>query len=324
MDRSQTAQRLIESWWNALAPVKSNNGLPAKGTVAGALVVLERLKADYTLDLNRHRAKKGQSQIKGAGKAQTQKILNQFGETRLFVGEGGRTNRGLAGDIASLLEALRQANLEPLPLEERAQILTQLQIFLIGKVGEYFNRERLKFVYNPSLSVWQNIHGLLQDARANGKEGQVAQYMIGAKLTLRFPDFDIRNDSYSASDAPSGSPGDFLIGDTAFHVTIAPNQGHYEKCKSNTDAGFHVYLLAPERISTGVRQYAENFLPGRITVHSVESFVAQNLDELSFFSKEKRDSEFHRLLTIYNHRVDQVEADKSLLIEIPRNLVPKI
>ncbi|MBI4671924.1 MAG: DUF4928 family protein [Chloroflexi bacterium] len=91
MNKSQNTLQLIQNWWNSMSPVRGNNGLPAKGTVAGALVVLDRLKSEYDLDLNHHRAK-GQSQIEGAGRARTQKILAQFGEMRIFLAEGGRTN----------------------------------------------------------------------------------------------------------------------------------------------------------------------------------------------------------------------------------------
>ena len=136
----------MEQWWDGLNPVKQNNGLPAKGTVAGALVVLERLKVEYILDSDHHRTE-GKSQIKGVSKAATQKILESFSEVREFLQEGGRTNRGLAGDIAKLLDTLKLMKLHNLQTEKRNQLLRELQIFLVGKVGDYFNRERVKFVF---------------------------------------------------------------------------------------------------------------------------------------------------------------------------------
>jgi hypothetical protein len=320
MTKTQTTLDLVESWWTSLARIKQNNNLPAKGTVAGALVVLENLKDTYVLDINQHRAKKGQSQIKGVGKGNVQKILARFGETRDFLKEGGRTNRGLAGDIASLLDALKLAGLDGLPTNARNEALTEVQKFLAGKVGEYFNRERVKVIYNPANTAWQSVHDILDAAREVGKEGPVAQYLVGAKLALRFPELNVRNDISSAQDELSGSPGDFLVNDTAFHVTVAPNTGHFEKCKQNIEMGYSVYLLIPERILMGTRQNAENFLPGRITTQPIESFVAQNLEELSMFSKGELIGGFRRLLEKYNERVDQVEPDKSMLIEIPRNL----
>src|SRR3989304_732734 len=117
MTKTQEALDLVKRWWDSLAPVKQNNNLPAKGTVAGALVVLDSLKDKYVLDINQHRAKIGQSQIKGVGKASVQKILARFEETRDFLKEGGRTNRGLAGAIAEMLEALKSAELEGLPAD---------------------------------------------------------------------------------------------------------------------------------------------------------------------------------------------------------------
>jgi hypothetical protein len=320
MTKAQEILSLAKHWWDSLAPVKQNNGLPAKGTVAGALVVLERLKTKYVLDLDQHRAKRGQSQIEGAGKSSTQKILAKFGETRKFLEEGGRTNRGLAGEIGRLLDTLKSARLENLSTDERNRILTEVQEFLVSKVGEYFSRERVKFTYNPANTAWHCVHIILETAREGGKEGPVAQYLVGAKLTLRFPNINIRNDSYSASDAQSGSPGDFLVNDTAFHVTVAPNLGHWEKCEQNIGMGYNAYLLVPDRILVGTRQIAESMLPGQITTQSIESFVAQNLEELSVFSKGTLVGGLRRLLETYNERVDQVESDKAMLIEIPRNL----
>lgn len=209
MTKIQTTIDFVKRWWDSLPPVKQNNNLPAKGTVAGALVVLESLKVKYTLNINEHRARKGQSQLKGVGKASVQKILARFGEMRNFLKEGGRTNRGLAGDIANLLNELKLAGLESLPTSARNEILTEVQKFLVIKVGEYFSRERVKVIYNPANTAWQSIHDILETAREVGKEGPVAQYLVGAKLALRFPDLIIRNDISSAQDELSGSPGDF-------------------------------------------------------------------------------------------------------------------
>ena len=49
----------------------------------------------------------------------------------------------------------------------------------------------------------------------------MAQYLVGAKLSIRFPNIEIRNDISSTQDEISGSPGDFVVNDAAFHVTVA-------------------------------------------------------------------------------------------------------
>jgi len=55
-------------------------------------------------------------------------------------------------------------------------------------------------------------------------------------------------------------------------------------------------------------------------VVSIETFVSQNLEELSVFTTKGLVSGFRRLLETYNERVDRVETDKSMMIDIPRNL----
>jgi hypothetical protein len=305
--------------WYENLPVHKASGGPAKGTIAAALVVLERLKSEFNLDLEAHRAPGG-SQIKGASGQAVKKILERFGEKRPFAKEGGRTNRGGPGDIKPMLDALKIARLDTYEASERSSILDDLQQVLVKKVIEFHNRERIKLVYDPSKTTWQVVQQLLAQARETGKEGPLAQYLVGAKLELRFPDISVGNESYSTADDQLGRPGDFFIGDTAFHVTVAPMPALYEKCRQNLNDGMKVYLLVPDRTLSGARQNAELILPGRISVESIESFVSQNIDELSGFSKKKLTTGIRQLLETYNYRVESCEIDKSMLIEMPKNI----
>lgn len=317
---TKQALRVLCDWWDGLPTYKQNNGLPAQGTLASALVVLDRLQSNYSLDIEMHTAEGG-VQIIGLGRRRTSEILARFGETRSFLEEGGRTNRGSRKPVRVLLEALMSLNLDALPQAERKGILVEMQRWLVvEKVSEYFNRERVKFDFIPEQTAWQTVHDILAAARLVGKEGQVAQYLVGAKLALRFPDSTVRNDLYSTSDVQSGLPGDFVLGSTVFHVTVAPMPAHYDKCKGNVQAGYDVYLLVPDRLTVGARQNTEGLLPGRISVQSLEAFVSQNLEELSHFTRAERTTGFRTLLQTYNTRGDVIETDKSLLIEIPYNL----
>jgi hypothetical protein len=96
--------------------------------------------------------------------------------------------------------------------------------------------------------------------------------------------------------------------------------GVFEKCKRNIDEGYRPLLVVPHDKVLGSMQIAEETAPGKIMVISLESFISQNIEELSGFSGDKFRSKFRSLLDIYNLRVDQTEMDKSLLIEIPENL----
>src|SRR6266850_1770794 len=107
---TSSARTLFVAWYDSLPNYRDN--IPARGTLAGALAVLDRLKKHYVLDIDAHTATKGQSQIAGVGKGTLSRILKEFGEERPFLSEGGRTNRGLRGSIQSLLKALENAGLQ--------------------------------------------------------------------------------------------------------------------------------------------------------------------------------------------------------------------
>ncbi|NTU42730.1 MAG: DUF4928 family protein [Nitrospirales bacterium] len=180
---------------------------------------------------------------------------------------------------------------------------------------------RIVVSYDFCLATRDNVHNLLEEARKSGKESEFAHHLIGASLQIAFPGIHVKNAfSYSTADDQLGRPGDFYIGDTAFHVTVAPMIAVYEKCKDNLDKGFRVYLLVPERALKGARQNAELMVQGRIAVETIESFVGQNIEELSYFSIDKLKSGFRRLLDAYNARIDLAETDKSMMVEIPRSL----
>src|SRR5690606_8962584 len=99
----------------------------------------------------------GGAQIKGASGAAVARILERFGETRPFSKEGGRTNRGGPGDIRKMLEALDESKITDVALEERIKILERLQSFLVEKVREYHNRQRLSFVFDPTKTTRQLV-----------------------------------------------------------------------------------------------------------------------------------------------------------------------
>jgi len=62
-------------------------------------------------------------------------------------------------------------------------------------------------------------------------------------------------------------------------------------------------------------------LQNRIRITSIESFVGQNLEEMGEFGKTKLAANIQALLKKCNERVAQAETDRSLLIEIPENLL---
>jgi hypothetical protein len=135
------------NWYNSLKIVKQNNG-PANGTIATALVVLQRLQEDFDLDSKAHVAPGGM-QIKGASGAAVAGILKSFGEKRPFAKEGGRTNRGGPAEVTALLDALDKLKLSKLSKNDRNKSLREMQAFLVERVKDYHNRQKIKFTFDP-------------------------------------------------------------------------------------------------------------------------------------------------------------------------------
>lgn len=309
---------MFENWYASLKIVKANGG-PANGTIAAALVVLERLKQNFNLNFDSHIAPGGM-QISGASGSAVAEILRRHGEIRPFAREGGRTNRGGPGEIKSLLNSLIRLGLDTQSEETRNAILESFQQFLVDRVKDFHNRQKIKLVFDAKLSTWQIVKNLLDAARNEGKDGTVAQHLVGAKLKLRFPELEIENNAASTADRPTGRHGDFFVGETAFHVTVAPMTPVFEKCLLNVKEGFKAYVVVPAAKLNAAREMAQQICGGQIAVESLESFVSQNIDELSQFKGDNLKINFVELVKIYNARVDAVEIDKSLMIELPSSL----
>ena len=315
MDQSDI-EKAVHAWIRRLPRHKQNAGLPARGTLGGALVVLERLKSHFLLDIEKHTSPGG-SQISGLSGAKVRKLLAGLGESRDFGSEVGRTNRSARTEVGWLLEELRPLRLEDLPAAVRNEFLTHAQLTVKVPIQEWFNQQRLVFVFEPGSSTRNVIAGLLESARAAGKEGPVAQYLVGAKLAMRFPRKEFANQSFSTADVQTERAGDYQLGDMPIHVTVAPMEGVFEKCARNIGTGLRPLLLVPDRYVAAARSNADLRGLRGLAVESLESYVALNCDELSEGSRELHPAQLRRLLELYNSRVDQVEIDKSLLIDIP-------
>lgn len=292
------------------------NGFPPRGSVGVGLCVLEGLKSDWNLDADSHIAPGG-AQVRGASKNVLDRILTAHGESRSFLAEGGRTNRGSPAAARSLLSTLSELGLDALSPPERESLLNEAQKVLVKKIQDQLNSKRIEVAYDPSKTLWEAVHGLLTAARAANKAPAVAQHIVGAKLALRFPRKDIENNPTSAADASGRRLGDFLVGDTVFHVTLSPGQPLMQKCRRNIAEGHRPFILVPHDRYEGARQLAEDAAPGQIEVESIESFVSQNIGELSEFEDESLKTTLRSLLESYNSRVEAAETDRSVMVDIP-------
>jgi len=101
---------------------------------------------------------------------------------------------------------------------------------------------KITFSYTPNLPTRDSIQSLIISSRVGKKEYNVACHLLAAYLSNEFRFHGIHG-SYGAFENSPESFGDYIVGDTAFHVRTSPFSDVYEKCSSNVAHGLRVYRL---------------------------------------------------------------------------------
>ena len=314
MGMMEQANAAYQSWFEGLERGKSD-GLPDWGPMCTGLIVLERLIENYTLDIKDHTTADG-AQIRRQGIVLGNKILKKFGiPMKLTYGEFGRTNRSSLPTAEKLLNILQPLHLEHLPKDERNLILAGLQEKLLASLVLYTDRFQVEARYESAMTTEKFVKLVLLKGTPK-TSGAIAQHLVGAKLELRFPDKEIPNHAASTADAPTERSGDFIIGDTIFHVTMAPQDLVFLKCQRNLGAGYRVYLLVPAKhVQSALRKAKVFEIEDAIVVKSIESFIGQNIDELGMFSTSLLTQELRKLIEVYNRRIQIERYAPELKIE---------
>jgi hypothetical protein len=292
---------------------------PDRYVVCAGLAVLELMRTKYPLSHDDYITPKNQVRTSGS---LVQRVLARHGEMRQYASEGGRTTRGTRIAAEALVSRLNTVDeLQSADDQERHRLIGTMQAWLADRVKEYFERQKIEIDLVLDKPSAQIIYDIMEAADSRNQMGPVIQHLVGAKLALRFPHREIENHSYTTADTQLGRPGDFVVEDTVFHVTASPSEPLIGKCGDNLRNGYRVAVLVPERRLLAARQLAElRDMDVKIGVGAVEAFVGQNIDEIGEFGKGAISKGFRSLLEEYNRRVAAVEADRSLLIDIPENL----
>jgi len=223
--------------------------------------------------------------------------------------------------IEVLREALDEVGFSMLPDGKQARFVDHMYTFFAERLEGYQNSQPIRFDFDMPRTARSMVSEILSEARKRRQDGAVAHHLTGATLAIRFPHIVIGNSPYSAADDQAERAGDFQIGRTAFHVTVAPNPGHVQRCVENVAQGLSVYMIvSDERLGFTRTRVADADLSSRVSVEAIESFVGQNLSELSEFGSDKLGQQLMKLLTEYNSRVGTAETDDSLRINIPSAL----
>jgi hypothetical protein len=315
----EKASAVLRQWYADERPAPGAD----RSVVCAGLAVLERVRLGANLPLRPEDYLTKKNQVRTGGPL-IKRILRRHGETRLYSREGGRTTRGTRPAAERFVERLNPLkDLATASSLEREQVADALQRWLVeNAVRDYFNRQQIEVEISLDKPGPQIIADILEAADLKNQCGPVAQHLVGAKLSLRYPHLSVENYSYTTADQQLGRPGDFVLSDTVFHVTVAPMPSVVDKCGENIRHGYRTMLLVSESKMPAARAMAETAgLQNRIGIASIEAFVGQHLEEMGEFGKARLAANTHSLLLKYNERVLQSETDRSLLIEVPENLL---
>jgi hypothetical protein len=145
----------------------------------------------------------------------------------------------------------------------------------------------------------------------------VEQHLVGATLQQRHTDIEVANFPGHAADVQTGRPGDFVIGRIVYHVTVAPTPGVVQECHENIKSGLHPILLVPSELVSKTKSFAEYAgLEKLLSVVAIEDFVALNIIELATAKDSRFIDVLRQIISLYNERLEEVETDMSLKIEV--------
>ena len=294
----------------------------AKGGIAVGLQVTRYLREnEATFPVNPDDLLTGKGgQVKMLAGPNIKRILEDHGITRRFLAEGGRTNRGsidyMRGYVAFLNELAADGRLvSPDDLDVVEEVWVEF-------VREYFLAKPFQVNLDHSMGLSAFVREVLELAAQRDQDGSglryagaVLQHLIGAKLSLVFPD-GVDHHSFSTSDEQGGRHGDFELGDVAVHVTTAPSQALMERCAANLRANLRpIIVTVPSRVDMARILAEDAGLWDRIDILDASQFITTNIYELSNFAQEGRDEAVRDLLDAYNSIIDEVEENPSLRIE---------
>ena len=289
--------------------------------MTSGIAIAELLREQFPLTADSIKSEKN-SQVKGLSGTLVKNVLAQHCETRKFTSEGGRTSRGTLVIATELAERLSAALIPLSPDKETLQqVAEELQSYFVSCIKcDYFDKKKIDVNLDCEKPVSSIVSDILCAAkeRADQPTGIVAQHLVGAKLELRFPNLEVGRDKANAADLQTDRQGDFQLGNTAFHVTVAPSAKLADRARSNIQQGFRPVMLVPVasvNFATGL--FDSEGLGDRVSVQSIESFVGTNIEEMGEYSSGSIRLGIAKLIRRYNERIHECEIDQSLRIEEP-------
>ena len=284
--------------------------VPAR--LQAAMALLERLREFPTLRLDEHK----QPNSSGLDSHETygDRVHERLALKPINKNHGRRSSN-VGGWGQNLLDRVKDAGFGRISPDSREKLIDATQGELAAILRAILDQDPIE-ARVKGRSAEAVIRQLLEQAEAKGKAGEVAQYLVGAKLMLRLGrEIDVvqanKGDRKSHGDL-KGRTGDFEIENATIEVAVGlPDDKHLAQvAEALKDNDLEVWLLTRhDRVATWKNELGEfeGVEMQRLIVTSVEAFVGQNVSELGGFSSKGKATQLAELFKLYNERwVDKV------------------
>jgi hypothetical protein len=285
---------------------KGDRFVPAR--LQAALALLERLRDFPALALDKHLSQSGSAGLQGhetyGARALQRLQLQPINKNH------GRRSSNLSAWGQELLDAVGGLDFGNANAKVRGQIVDQVQGIFAAPLRTIIEEDPLE-VHLRGRTAEAVISDLLLAAEEKGKSGDVAQYLVGAKLALRFkreiPVHPANKSDRTSHVDPTPRLGDFEIENAVIEVAVGlPDDKHLHQIAEILDkSDAEVWLLTrADRVPTWKNELeaAEGVETKRVVVTSVEAFVGQNITELGEFSAKGKAEQLRALFELYNTR----------------------
>ena len=300
--------QILNSWLESC----TRNRRIARNTIAVGIVVLHHIRQNVTIERDNVISQGGE--ISGA-RSGLGNILETYGIPSSFLKEV--TTRQGHQDGQRLFEKFEWGNkFSSLSNEEKEKLLLELIGKLLMRANDWLLRQNLKLAIDRRQAPSSWISLIVENAK-DRSGGVVEQHLVGAKLERRFKEIDIANFPAHAADRQTEREGDFNISNLVYHVTATPSRNVLQKCGNNIRAGLHPILVIPRAQENKARVLSQDEgIDKELTIISIEDFIAMNIIELA--TEESKDffTVLKEIVQIYNKRLEEVETDLSLQIEV--------
>lgn len=286
---------------------KKGKLVPAR--LQAALALLERLRTNPDLDLNKHLAKGGQS-LK-SHEAHGDRAHERFRLEKINRNHGRRSSN-IREWGADLLRLLRDEGFDRASPGARAALLDKMQALIAERIRALLDSEPLA-VRVARRSARAVVLDLLEQAQKKGHAATVSQYLVGAKLLLKYPE---KRDRIAVAGAYEGDRksrdderqrrGDFDLVTHVFEVTVGPpDDKHIEQMTrtlADPDVEFWLLVREDKLQSWNERVKKEKVDLERVNVVAIEQFIGQNVAEMGLGTetKEGQVQQLNALIGVYN------------------------